>query len=221
MVFSWANFTSVSGNEGCWATSLIRANSFVENSESDEADIVVESASLPRERVPPIERSSSFSCLLVSVSVPSLATPAAICAIPGCACRSAAVVAERNVRIDEIFGTFGNGASTTVRPFASFFSVIFGRFNGLAAPGGGGVFCCASAGVSPRVSERVRVIIASAIFILVGAFLLWDAIDHGAICRHEILRSSRFDLRRGDVFKRRQQRVDLLRVVAEERECRE
>ena len=48
--------------------------------------------------------------------------------------RSLAVVAERNVSTEVTFGTFGNGASTTVRPFASFFSVIFGRFNGRAAP---------------------------------------------------------------------------------------
>ena len=47
IVFSWASFTSVQGNDGCWATSLISSNSFAENSESDEADIVVESASLP------------------------------------------------------------------------------------------------------------------------------------------------------------------------------
>jgi hypothetical protein len=77
------------------------------------------------------------------VSVPSLATEAAICAIPGCAALSLAVVADLNVRIEVIFGTFGNGASTTVSPFASFFSVIFGRFNGRAGPGAGGVFCCA------------------------------------------------------------------------------
>ena len=61
------------------------------------------------------------------------------CAIGRGCCR-----AERQDR--RIFGTFGNGASTTVKPLASFFSVIFGRFNGRAAPGGGGVFCCASAG---------------------------------------------------------------------------
>src|SRR5205085_4432776 len=64
--------------------------------------------------------------------------------MPGCASRSLAVVADLNVRNDEIFGTFGNGASTTVRPLASFFSVIFGRFNGRAGPGGGGVFCWAT-----------------------------------------------------------------------------
>ena len=29
-----------------------------------------------------------------------------------------------------------------MRPFDSFFSVIFGRFKGRAGPGGGGVFCC-------------------------------------------------------------------------------
>ncbi len=106
-------------------------------------------------------RRSSFSCLLVRVSVPSLATEATICAMPGCASRSLAVVADLNVRIDETFGTFGNGASTTVSPFESFFSVIFGRFNGLAGPGAGGVFCWASAGVR----NRVRVKIASMFFI--------------------------------------------------------
>jgi hypothetical protein len=45
--------------------------------------MVVESVSLPIPRVPPIERSSSLICLLVRVSVPSFATPAAICAMPG------------------------------------------------------------------------------------------------------------------------------------------
>jgi hypothetical protein len=45
-----------------------------------------------------------------------------------------------NVSIAETFGTFGRGARITVKPLPSFFSVIFGRFNGLAAPGGGGFF---------------------------------------------------------------------------------
>ncbi len=42
-----------------------------------------------------------------------------------------------------------------------------------------------------------------------------NAIDHGAIRCDHVLRGSGFDLRSGDVLKRRQQRVDLLRVVAE------
>jgi hypothetical protein len=41
----------------------------------------------------------------------------------------------------ETLGTLGRGASTTVNPLASFFSVIFGRFKGRAGSGGGGVFC--------------------------------------------------------------------------------
>ena len=65
------------------ATSLFKSKSRAENSESDEALIVVESASLPSPSVPPIERSSSLICLLVRVSVPSFATDAAICAMPG------------------------------------------------------------------------------------------------------------------------------------------
>src|SRR5687768_17965790 len=48
----------ISGKDGCWVTSLINSNSRVENSESDVAFIVVESASLKSESVPPIERSS-------------------------------------------------------------------------------------------------------------------------------------------------------------------
>jgi hypothetical protein len=71
--------------------------------------------------------------------------------MPGCATRSLAVVADLNVSIDETFGTFGNGASTTVSPFESFFSVIFGRFRGRAAPGGGGVFCCANTALVNRI----------------------------------------------------------------------
>jgi len=53
----------------------------VENSDSEVAVIPDESASLPSPSVPPIERSSSLICLLERVSVPSLATEAAICAM--------------------------------------------------------------------------------------------------------------------------------------------
>ena len=105
--------------------------------------------------------------------------------------RSLAVVAERNVSIDETFGTLGNGARTTVSPLASFFSVIFGRLRGRAAPGAGGVFCCANA-------VAVNRIIASSVFIL-NPFI-WtptfdlvrlgfrNTIDHGAIRCHQVLR---------------------------------
>src|SRR5689334_23673702 len=192
--------------------------------------MVVESASLPSPSEPPIERSSSLICLLVRVSVPSFATDAAICAMPGCASRSLAVVAERNVSKAVTFGTFGSGASTTVSPFASFFSVILGRFNGRAGPGEGGVFCCAIAGAVIKTS-----VIRISKFFMRNAFRVnlcnpWllpgfglrlgfgNAIDHGAVRRDEILRGRTLDLRCGDVFKRRQQRVDLLRIVAEERE---
>src|SRR5689334_7526267 len=230
MVFSWASFTSVSGNDGCWATSLIKSKSRVENSESELAFIVVESASLPRLSEPPIERSSSLICLLVRVSVPSFATDAAICAMPGCASRSLAVVAERNVSKAVTFGTFGSGASTTVSPFESFFSVIFGRFSGRGGPGDGGVFCCAIAGAV----IKTYVITISRFFISVplgpccpwpllvrlglGGLCFGNAIDHGAVRRDEILRGRTLDLRCGDILKRRQQRVDLLRIVAEQRE---
>src|SRR5688572_20356258 len=54
-----------------------------------------------------------------------------------------------------------------------------------------------------------------------SSFFLWNAIDHRAICGHEILRRRCFDLRCCDVLERRQQRVDLLRVVAEKGQRRE
>ncbi len=56
--------------------------------------------------------------------------------------------------------------------------------------------------------------------VLVSLFcaFLRDAIDHRAIRRHEILRRRCFDLRRRDVLEGRQERVDLLRVVAEQGE---
>src|SRR6185369_10327720 len=175
--------------------------------ESEVAVIVVESASLPSPSEPPIERSSSLICLLVRVSVPSFATDAAICAMPGCASRSLAVVADRNVSIAEIFGTLGSGASTTVNPFASFFSVIFGRFKGRAAPGCGGVFCCANAVVASKRIASI-VFISMPFNLLAGlrrSLCFRNAIDHGAIRRHEILRGRRFDLCGRDVLERSQQ----------------
>ncbi len=174
IVFSCASFTSASGNDGCWAMSLISSKSRDENSESAEALIVVESASLPSPSVPPIERSSSLICLLERVSVPSFATDAAICAMPGCVSRSLAVVADRKVSIAETFGTFGSGARTTVNPLASFFSVILGRFNGLAAPGAGGVFCCAKLTVANRSSVS-SIFMLVPFMVLTGPFLvaLW------------------------------------------------
>ena len=84
-----------SGNDGCWVTSLIKSNSRAENSESEEAVIVVESASLPRPRVPPIERSSSLICLLVRVSVPSFATARGNLSDAGMRYTIASVVADR------------------------------------------------------------------------------------------------------------------------------
>src|SRR4029079_18545884 len=97
-------------------------------------------------------------------------------------------MADRNVSIEVTFGTLGNGARTTVRPLASFFSVIFGRLRGRAAPGGGGVFCCANA-------VAVNRIIASSVFMFITSLArLWlrlrfrNAIDHGAIRCDEILR---------------------------------
>src|SRR6185369_1361617 len=191
--------------------------------ESEVAVIVVESASLPSPSEPPIERSSSLICLLVRVSVPSFATDAAICAMPGCASRSLAVVADRNVSIAEIFGTLGSGASTTVNPFASFFSVIFGRLSGRAAPGGGGVFCCANTVVASRtIASNVFISIPFRLFLGLGLSLCFrNAIDHGAIRRNQILRGGSFDLRCCDFLKRSQQRVDLLRIVTEDRQRRQ
>ena len=116
----------------------------------------VESASLANEIEPPIERSSSLICLLVRVSVPSLATEAAICAMPGCFARSVALVAERKVKIAVTLGTLGKGARTTVSPLLSFFSVSLGRFSGLAAPGGGGVFCWAIAVESNKTNAPME-----------------------------------------------------------------
>ena len=57
-------------------------------------------------------------------------------------------------KIAVTFGTFGSGAMMTVRPFANFFSVIFGRLSGRSAPGEGGVFCWAAAGnINARLSS--------------------------------------------------------------------
>src|SRR6185503_6504121 len=133
--------------------------------------------------------------------------------MPGCRSRSAEVPAPLKDRMEVILGTLGNGASTTVRPLASFFSVIFGRLSGRAAPGGGGVFCCA-------IAVAVNRIIASSVFIFITSLArLWlrlgfrNAIDHGAIGCHQIFRRRCFNLRYGDVLERSQQRIDLLWIV--------
>src|ERR1700682_5237374 len=92
--------------------------------------------------------------------------------MPGCFSRSAAVPAARKVRMVVNFGTLASGAMTTVKPLLSFFSVIFGRFKGLAAPGGGGVFCWPLATVT-TVMTRVaseRVLTNFVLVILVASF---------------------------------------------------
>ena len=133
------NFTSVSGNDGCWATSLISSNSFAENSDSDEADIVVESASLPSDRLPPIDRQFFFELLAGARVGAFVGDDGNDLRDAGRVCRSVAVVAERNVRIDEIRHVW-QWCEHDRQTVGSFFSVIFGRFSGRAGPGGGGVF---------------------------------------------------------------------------------
>src|SRR6266403_2897649 len=76
--------------------------------------------------------------------------------MPGCFSRSAAVPAARKVRVVVNFGTLASVAMTTVKPLLSFFSVIFGRLRGLAAPGGGGVFCWAKALESERANAQMH-----------------------------------------------------------------
>jgi hypothetical protein len=66
-------------------------------------------------------------------------------------------VAALNVRIAETFGTLGKAARITINPLLSFFSVILGRFSGLAAPGGGGVFCCAKEVQLEMVTRMIEI----------------------------------------------------------------
>src|SRR6266496_5046625 len=190
----------------------MRSKSLLENSDKAEAVIKVLSLSLPKDRDPPIERSSSLICLLVRVSVPSLATAAEIWAMPACFFRSAAAPAPRNVRIVVSFGTLGNGASTTVNPLLSFFSVICGRLSGLIGPGGGGVFCWAVIEVAHRIDITRAAIdnrpIGLRRFILFASFRLGlgfgYSINNRAISRYQIFLRDRFNFFAGDLLKRRQ-----------------
>ena len=61
--------------------------------------------------------------MLERVSVPSLATPPRSARYPESGTIARGRGGTGDVSIEETFGTFGNGASTTVSPFGSFFSV--------------------------------------------------------------------------------------------------
>src|SRR5882672_2934567 len=95
--------------------------------------------------------------------------------MPGCFSRSAAVPAARKVRMVVTFGTLASGARTTVKPLLSFFSVIFGRFKGLAAPGRGGVFCWAKALESERANAQMD---SSRVFMLLPFFVSCETNAH-------------------------------------------
>src|SRR5437762_5854074 len=101
------------------------------------------------------------------------------------------------------FGTLASGARTTVSPLLSFFSVSFGRFSGRAAPGGGGVFCCAVAGKIAVKAMAASVETENSLFnlsrfILVASlrlgFCFGHSIDHSAVFRNKIFLRCGFDL---------------------------
>src|SRR6266851_4308891 len=94
--------------------------------------------------------------------------------MPGCFSRSAAVPAARKVRMVVTFGTLSSDLRTTVKPLLSFFSVIFGRFKGLAAPGGGGAFCWAKA----LESERANAQMDSRVFMFLPFFVSCETNAH-------------------------------------------
>jgi hypothetical protein len=152
-----ASSTSPAGNAGWRATSASSSNSFGAISESASPSMVVPSASVEALMLPPMARSSSRSALLERVAVPSVSTRAASCATPGCVVPSVARSAGKASRA-VIFGTFGSGTSTTVRPFSSLRSSIFGHWVTAGGAGGGGVFCSASRGSASSAIAIIRFI---------------------------------------------------------------